>query len=68
MIMFFIFMPTSICKFKITMTYKRMYYLVSIDKGKEYYKTYYQHNKYRHKRRYIKQKLKIKEDAASVEK
>ena len=44
------------------MTYKRVYYLVSIDKRKEYYKTYYQQNKDRYKQRYIEHTLKIKED------
>ena len=45
-----------------------MYYLVSIDIRKEYYKTYYQHNKNRYKQRCIEQKLRIREDEASVEK
>ena len=53
---------------KITMTYKRMYYLASIDERREYYKIYYQQNKDRYKQRYIEQKLKIKEDEGSVEK
>ena len=46
-------MHTFIYKTDLTMTYKRMYYLESIDKRKEYYKTYYQQNKDRHKQRYI---------------
>ena len=45
-----------------------MYYLVSSDKRKEYYKTDYQHNKYRYNQIYIEHKLKIKEDEASDEK
>ena len=44
-----------------------MYCLVSIDKRKEYYKTYYQQNKDIYEQRYIEQKTKIKEDEASVE-
>jgi len=43
------------------MTYKIMYYLVSIDKRKAYYKAYYQQNKERYKQRYSEQKLKPKE-------
>ena len=49
------------------MTYKRMYYSVSIDKRKEYDETYYQQNKYRYKQRYMEHKLEIKEYEASVE-
>ena len=45
-----------------------MYYLVCIDKRKEYCKTYYQQNKKRYKQRYTEQKLKRKEDEPSVEK
>ena len=41
------------------MAYKRMYYLVSIDKIREYYKTYYQQDKDRYKQRYIEQDLKL---------
>jgi len=37
-----------------------MYYLVSIDKRKEYDQTYYQQNKDRYQQRYIEQKTKIK--------
>ena len=43
------------------MTYKRMYYLISIDKRKEYYKNYYQQNKEKYKQRYEQNKLKLKE-------
>ena len=49
------------------MTYKRMYYLVSIDKRKTYYKTYYQQHKERYKQWYTEQKLKLKENAPSIE-
>ena len=48
------------------MTYKRMYYLVNIEKRKESYKTQCQQNKYRHKQSYKEQKLKIKQEEASV--
>ena len=44
-----------------------MYYLVSIDKRKEYYNTYNQHNKYSYNQRYIEHKINIKEDEASDE-
>ena len=49
------------------MTYKRMYYSVSIDKRKAYYKAYYQQNKERYKQRYTKQKIKLKEHEPSDE-
>ena len=49
------------------MTHKRMYYLVSIDKRKAYYKTYYQRNKTTYKQRCTEQKLKLKENEPSVE-
>ena len=49
------------------MTFKRMYYLVSIDKRREHYTTYYQQNKDRYKQRYEKPKSKIKENGSSVE-
>ena len=49
------------------MTYKRMYYLVSIDKRKAHYKTYYQQNKERYRQRYSEQKLKLKEHEQSNE-
>ena len=49
------------------MTYKRMYYLVSIAKRKAYYKTYYKQHKGIYKQRYTVQKLKLKENEPSVE-
>ena len=49
------------------MTYNRVYYLVSIDKRKAYYKSYYQHNKDRCKQRYTEQKLKLKGNEPSIE-
>ena len=49
------------------MTYKRMYYLVSIAKRKAYYKTYYKQNKERYTQRYTVQKLKLKGNEPSVE-
>ena len=49
------------------MTYKRMYYLVSLDERKAYYKTYYQLNKERYKQRYAELKLKLKGNEPSVE-
>ena len=48
------------------MGYKRMYYLISIDKRKEYYKSYYQLNKNRYKERYEQHKLKLKETDNNV--
>ena len=49
------------------MTYKRMYYLVSIDKRREYCRTYYQQNKGRYEQIYEEQKPKLKEKGLSVE-
>ena len=49
------------------MTYKRMYYLVSIDKRKAYYKAYYQQNKERYIQMYAEQKVKLKENEPSDE-
>ena len=49
------------------MTYKRMYYSVSIDKRKAYYKAYYQQNKEIYKQRCSEQKLKLKEHEPSDE-
>ena len=46
---------------------KRMYYSVSIDKTKAYYKTYYQQNKERYKQRHTERKLKLKDNEASVD-
>ena len=60
-------MITSIDKTDLTMTYKRMYYLVSIDKRKAYYKTYCQQHKDRYKQRYTEHKLKLKEHEPSNE-
>jgi hypothetical protein len=40
------------------MTYKRMYYVVSIDKRKAYYKAYYKQNKGIYKHRDTEQKIK----------
>ena len=48
------------------MGYKRMYYLISIDKRKEYYKSYYQLNKNRYKERYEQNNLKLKETSNNV--
>ena len=44
-----------------------MYYFICIDKRKVYVKTYYQQNKERYKQRYTGQKLKLKENEASVD-
>ena len=44
-----------------------MYYLVSIDKSREYCKTYYQQNKDRYEQRSEEQKSKLKEKGSSVE-
>ena len=44
------------------MTYKRMYYIVSMFKRKAYYETYYQQNKDRYKQRYEEQKSKLQEN------
>ena len=49
------------------MAYKRMYYLISIDKRKEYYKNYYQQNKDRYKQRYEQKKIKLKEEHNDIE-
>ena len=49
------------------MTYKSMYYLVSIDKRKAYYKAYYQQTKDRYKHTYTAQKIKLKEHEPSDE-
>ena len=38
-----------------------MYYVVSIDKRRAYYKAYYQQNKERYKHTYTEHKLKLKE-------
>ena len=47
------------------MTYKRMYYLITIDQRKEYYKTYYQQHKDTYKLRYQQHKLKLKSNEIS---
>jgi len=67
MFVFLLFVHTFIYKTNLTMTYKIMYYLVSIDKRKAYYKTYYQQNKEIYKQRYTEQKIKLKENEPSVE-
>ena len=67
MIKYFYFVHTFIYRTNLTRTYKRMYYLVSIDKRKAYYKEYYQQNKERYKQRYSGQKLKLKEHEPSNE-
>ena len=66
-LIFFITVQTFKYRTNVVMTYKRMYYLVSIDKIMAYYKTYYQQNKERYKQRYAEQKLKLHENEASVE-
>ena len=62
-----LFLYTFIYITILTMTYERMHYLVSIDKRKAHYKTYYQQNKERSKQRYTEPKLKLKENEPSVE-
>ena len=49
------------------MTYKRMHYLVSIDKREAYYKAYYQQNQERYKQRCSEQKINLKEHEPSDE-
>jgi len=44
-----------------------MYYLVSTDKRKAYFKAYYQQTKEIYKQRYTEQKFKLKENEPSVE-
>ena len=60
-------MHTFTYKTDFTMTYKRMYYVVNIDKRKAYYKTYSLQNKERYRQRYTEQKLKLKEQEPSNE-
>jgi hypothetical protein len=49
------------------MEYKRMHYLVRIDRRKASYKTYYQQRKETYKQRYTEPKIKLKENEPSVE-
>ena len=44
-----------------------MYYLVSIDNRKAYYKSHYQQHKEIYKQRYTEQKLKLTENEPSIE-
>ena len=44
-----------------------MYYLISIDKRREYYKNYYQQNKDRYKQRSGQKKIKLKEEHNDIE-
>ena len=49
------------------MTYKTMYYSISIDNRTPYYKAYYQQDKEIYKQRYTEQELKLKEHEPSNE-
>ena len=66
MFLFFIFIHTLTYKMNLIMTYKSIYDLVSIDKRRAYYKTYYQQTKERYKQRHT-ETIKLKEHEPSSE-